>query len=535
MRGDRPSDSWLRLIGRAVWTGRWAVVTGLVATMGPAIALTLLHDQPYRAEAKMVIRQLPSDIGADPDAADPERRLQNEIAVLEGDEVAARVRQVLGIAGKVPEVEGFTTGATDVVVARVDSPIAGLAAELANVYVDSYIAVQADRLAVGLRDAISGLEASLASLQEQINALPGDDPTMAGLLDQQTRDTDTLEALRVDLAVAQQPAEVVEPAAVPSDPLESSLLRPVLLSLAIGLVLAGIGVALMNRGRYEVHTAADLRGLRSTEPVLAVVPRESTSNDVPILMRQRAGRFADAYTELRNALLRLAKERNVRVVQFTSPNDGDGTTTTAVNAAIILSRIFGLRVALVDLDLRSPRVHTMLGLPREPGITDALDDDEDVPRIGALERLNRMDRAGIGVGDELDALGSLAGQGFDTLESTESLDFDARPLAIPASEYDKNLAVITAGTRPRSPLEVLSRRRLDDLMDDLRSTYDLIIIDSSAALTSGDAAAIGRHADGVVMVVRSGTITMADVRQSLGIVERSGTRILGVVLTGSNQ
>lgn len=514
------------------------MVTGLVATMGPAVALTLLHDQPYRAEAKMVIRQLPSDIGADPEAIDPERRLQNEIAVLEGDEVAARVRQLLGIAGKVPGVDGFTTGATDVVVARVDSPIAGLAAELANAYVDSYIAVQADRLAVGLRDAISGLEAQLASLQEQINATPGDDPAMAGLLDRQRRDTDTLEALRVDLAVAQQPAEVVEPAAVPSDPLEASLLRPMLLSLAIGLVLAGIGVALMNRGRYEVRTAADLRGLRSTEPVLAVVPLEAAPNDVPILMRQRAGRFADAYTDLRNALLRLAKERNIRVVQFSSPNDGDGTTTTAVNAAIILSRIFGLRVALVDLDLRSPRVHAMLGLPREPGITDALDDDEDVPRIGALDRLNRMGRAGIGVGDELDALGSLAGQGFDgfdTLESTGSIDFDARPLAIPTSQYDKNLAVITSGTRPRSALEVLSRRRLDDLMEDLRSTYDIVIIDSPAALTSGDAAAIGRHADGVVMVVKSGTITMADVRQSLGVVERSGTRILGVVLTGSNQ
>ncbi|MCU1361724.1 MAG: hypothetical protein JWN99_3013, partial [Ilumatobacteraceae bacterium] len=323
MPGDRNSESWLRQIGRAASVGRWALVTGLVATMLPAVALTLLHDHPYRAEAKMVIRELPSDLVDQTTPVDPERRLQNEIAVLEGDEVAARVRSTLGIAGVVPSVHGFTNDTTDVVVARVDSKIAGLAAELANAYVDSYIAVQADRLSSGLRNAISDLQSQLDSLQQRINALPGDDPQMAALVAQQTNDQTTLDQMKVDLAVAEQPAEVVVPAAVPSDPLEPSLLKPILLSALVGLVLGGIGVVLMSRGRKEVRIAADLSGLRSTEPVLAVIPGEGAMNPTPIVIRQPSGRYVDAYIPLRTALLRSAKDRNVRVVQFCSPNDGD--------------------------------------------------------------------------------------------------------------------------------------------------------------------------------------------------------------------
>jgi succinoglycan biosynthesis transport protein ExoP len=527
MGGERRSESWLRVISRAAWTGRWALFTGLAATMVPAVALTLLHDQPYRAEAQMVIRQLPSDLANDTTPIDPQRRLENEIAVLEGDEVAARVRTTLGIAGVVPPVDGFTNGTADVVVARVDSKIAGLAAELANAYVESYIAVQAERLSTGLRSAISDLQAQLDSLQAQISALPSDDPKLATMLAQKTLDLSTVEKLQVDLAVAEQPAEVVAPAAVPSDPMTPSLLRPLLLSVLIGLVLGGIGAVLMSRGRKEVRIPDDLT-LRSTEPVLAVVPIDVSTNATPIVIRQPSGRSVDAYIPLRAALLRLAKDRNVRVVQFCSPNDGDGTTTTAVNAALMLARTNLVRVALVDLNMRAPRVHTMLGLEAAPGVTDALDEEADAHHTNALDRLERLGRVGIGVGDELAALDSLGGLAFVGLDDTE-----ARPLSIPTSIIDKDLAVVTSGTRPRSALEVLSRRRMDDLMDDLRSTYDIIIIDSPAVLSSGDAVTIGRHADGVVLVVRAGTVTMGEVRQSLATVERSGTRILGVVLTGA--
>ena len=107
-----------------------------------------------------------------------------------------------------------------------------------------------------------------------------------------------------------------------------------------------------------------------------------------------------------------------------------------------------------------------------------------------------------------------------------------RHLFLPIAYYDE-LTVITAGTAPRSALEVLSRRRLDELIDDLRERYDIVIVDSPSVAAGGDAVAIARQADGAIMVVKAGSITLPALRQALGTVDRGGTRVLGVVLTGS--
>ena len=527
MRGDRRSDTLLIRIARAVWAGKWAVVVAVAATMLPAIALTLSHDQPYRAEARMLIRQLPSDV-AEADEVDPQRRLSNEIAVLEGDEVAKRVRDTLGIGGDVPEADGYLSGDVDVIVVRVESPSAELAATLANAYAQAYITAQSERLTQILSTSIGDLEAQIESLQAQINALPTDDPQLKLLADEQSQATATLGMLTVDMAIAQSPAEVVEPASVPTGRIEPSLLRPLLLSLGVGLLIGAIGVVVMNHRAGEVRTAIDLSGLRSTEPLLAVVPNDRSSNSSPVVVRQPAGRAVDAYVELRAAVQRMVGERSVRVIQFSSPLDGEWATTTAVNLAVMLARS-GTSVAVVDLDLRSPRVHTMLGLPRAPGVTEALADRRaGVDRLTAIERLARMDRY-----EDLDPVAAAPVDLIDPDDFGSVDELTPQPLSIVTSRFEDGLAVLTAGSPPRSALEVLSRRSMDDMIAKLRDMYELVIIASPATLSNGDASAIARHADGVVMVVKAGTCSLSVVRQALGAIDRAGSRILGVLLTGS--
>jgi Mrp family chromosome partitioning ATPase len=316
-------------------------------------------------------------------------------------------------------------------------------------------------------------------------------------------------------------------------------------SVVVGLILGAIGVLVLNHRVGEVRTAIDLSTLRSTEPVLAVVPRDSSSQASPVVVRQPVGRAIDAYAELRSAVQRMMRDRGVRVVQFSSPNDGEGATAAAVNLAIVMARS-GTRVVIVDLDLRSPRVHTMLGVPRSPGVVDTLADHRAGPdQLNALERLARFDsyddlappaRADAGTGEPVDHVVDDAvddavhdDRDFDDLD-----DFDPPPLAIPAVLFEDNLAVLPAGSPARSALEVLSRRRMDELFADLREWYDLVIVASPATLTSGDAAAVARHADGTVMVVKAGSSSLSVVRQALGTIDRAGSRILGVLLTGSN-
>ncbi|MBI5089448.1 MAG: CpsD/CapB family tyrosine-protein kinase, partial [Actinobacteria bacterium] len=212
----------------------------------------------------------------------------------------------------------------------------------------------------------------------------------------------------------------------------------------------------------------------------------------------------------------------------------EGVTATAVNLAVMLARA-GDRVVVVDLDLRSPHVHGMLGLPRSPGVTDALAEHRvGTDRKRALARLATFDDD-----DELDPLGAPVDlfDGMSELSDFDELDdlseLDLRPLNIPTSQF-QGVDVVTAGTAPRSPLEVLSRRRMDDLMAELRVSYDLVILTSPGALAGGDAAAIARYADGVVMVVQSGRSSLSVVRQALATIDRAGSRTLGVLLAGAS-
>ena len=537
MHRNRRNSSVVARLGRAIWRGKFAVIVALLATMVPAIALTLTHNQPYRAEAQMVIRQLPSDVDNQRnsndanDSNDSQRRLLSEIAVLEGDEVAQSVQADLGISGDVPEVHGSLGATTDVIVARVDSLSAQTAASLANAYLDAYIEVQSASLTRSYTTAIERLDGEIAALEAQIDALADDDPQRTALIAQRDQSTETLRVLTVDLAVARAPAEVVRSAEVPTEPLDEPLRRAVLLSLAVGLLLAAFGMTLLNGGDDKVvRTAADLRNLRSTEPVLATVPADRASES-PLAQRQPpAGRVLDAYDALRSAVQRLVVQRDAHVIQVCSPNDGDGATSTAVYLAVMLSQA-GASVLLVDLDLRNPRVHTMLDLDRSPGVTDALDEDrDDTGGIPALSRLDILDR---------DPSGSIIRPSLDdvdrVVESDDALGLltlAPAPLFLPIAYYS-DLSVITAGTPPRSALEVLSRVRVRELIHDLRGLYDIIILVSPSVSVGGDAAAIARHADGAVMVVKAGSTTLPKLGQSLGAIEHAGARILGVVLTGS--
>jgi Mrp family chromosome partitioning ATPase len=285
-------------------------------------------------------------------------------------------------------------------------------------------------------------------------------------------------------------------------------------------VLGLIGVAVLNLRPGEVRTAIDLSGLRSKEPVLAVVPSDGSLNATPIVVRQPVGRAVEAYAELRDTMQRLVRGGSVRVVQFSSPNDNEGATNTALNLAVMLARN-GTRVAVVDLDLRSPRIHAMLNLPRSPGVTDLLTD-----QTGGLERRRSLTRA---ARPDDEALDTAAGIDLLEQELDEFDDYQFRPLEIPTHSF-QGVDIVTAGSAPRSALEVLSRRRMDDLIGDLRVTYDLVIVTSPGALAGGDAAAIARHADGVVMVVQAGRSSLQTVRQALATIDRAGSRILGVLL-----
>jgi succinoglycan biosynthesis transport protein ExoP len=175
------------------------------------------------------------------------------------------------------------------------------------------------------------------------------------------------------------------------------------------------------------------------------------------------------------------------VVQLTSSMAGEGKTTTSTNLAVVLAQA-GHRVALVDADLRRPRVHEVFGLPQTPGFTDLL--------LGA-----------------------------DAKDVVNHVDIDG----------GTELSVYSSGTVPSNPSEMLSGRRLKQLLIDMGAHYDYVIVDSAPILPVSDSVALSASVDGVLVVAHAGRVTDGNVLETLERLDRVGAPILGLVLNQASQ
>ncbi|MFJ2503691.1 polysaccharide biosynthesis tyrosine autokinase [Microbacterium sp. NPDC087592] len=188
----------------------------------------------------------------------------------------------------------------------------------------------------------------------------------------------------------------------------------------------------------------------------------------------------ESMRELRTNLQFVDVDNPPRVIVVTSAVPGDGKSTVAVNLASSLAAA-GQRVILIDCDLRRPVVAEIFGISRDVGLTDVL-----------------------------------AGR-------AELQDVAHRP------HRDVPLAVLGAGRIPPSPSELLGSHRMRDFLDEINKTA-IVVLDSPPVLPVTDAAVLAANADGVLLVVSSGTTTFDMLQRAIDSVKRTNGRVLGVVL-----
>jgi polysaccharide biosynthesis transport protein len=219
--------------------------------------------------------------------------------------------------------------------------------------------------------------------------------------------------------------------------------------LLIGLGAAFLVDYLDNSLRDEEDLAKSTR-----LPVLAVIPKlkDWKPTDVHVITREQpSSPPAEAYRALRTAVQFLGVDREMKVMQVTSPRPGEGKTTTSTNLAVACARA-GQRVVLVDCDLRRPRIHAFFGLPNDKGFTTAM--------VGAT---------------------------FD--EVAQKVD------------GEPNLSIISSGPIPPDPSELLSTRTASTFIRKLSQEVDLVVIDSPPVLVVADPLVVSRMVDGVILVV----------------------------------
>jgi len=204
------------------------------------------------------------------------------------------------------------------------------------------------------------------------------------------------------------------------------------------------------------------------------------SGSKPIEIPKTNSLAAEQYRSIRTNLNFTMPHSNVRTILFTSADNGEGKTTTALNIAIVYAES-GKKVLLVDGNMRRPSVHHFFGIASRNGFSSLL--------LKKGELLDTVKRTGI-VG----------------------------------------LEVLPWGHVPSNPAELLGTAALEQLMTEMKKYYDVIIFDSPSILTIADSKILANKCDGTVLVVSSGKTDKKRIVKAKEALISSKATILGVIL-----
>ena len=473
----------LRDYGGVVRRRKWIVIVSVLLAVVVAVVLTALQTPIYESSSEVLVQ--PRGVGGlynnQDTYRDLDRAIQTEIQVIEGEAVQFRVQENLGLQQPPSPVSVSQVGVTDVISVSVRDANPANAQTLANAYAEAYIEIRREQSVGELLSAVNEVQLAINDLQAEIDTLPDDDPQRPSLVAQLASFSTTLDQLRVDAALRTGGASIIQTAYLPVSPVEPTPARTAVLAAVVGLLI-GLGVALLvDHLDDKILLEEDLK-LATGRPVLSVVPVDPPPNNLPIALSEPAHDAVEAYRVLRTNLQFLGLDRAIRVVQLTSSLAGEGKTTTSSNLAVVLAQA-GHRVALVDGDLRRPRLHEVFGISQSPGFTDLL----------------------FGVADE---------------DVVRSVDVTG----------GNKLSLYPSGTVPSNPSEILSGRRISQLLTEMGARYDYVIVDSAPVLPVSDSVALAASVDGVLVVAHAGRVTRANIGDTLERLDRVAAPVLGLVL-----
>jgi polysaccharide biosynthesis transport protein len=269
-------------------------------------------------------------------------------------------------------------------------------------------------------------------------------------------------------------------ATVPTLPATPNVKLNLALGLLMGLALGVLLAVLREVLDTKVRSEADV--LKVTDA--SVIARIGFDDDAPqhplIVQSSPRSHRSEAFRKLRTNLQFLDLVDRPKAIVVTSSLPGEGKTTTAINLAITLADA-GSRVALIDADLRRPSIAEYMGLEGEVGLTTVL----------------------IGQADVQDAI---------------------QPWG------NGSLHVLPSGQVPPNPSELLGSRSMANLLEQLTSSYDIVLIDTPPLLPVTDAVILAKITGGAVVVAGADTLHRQQLADGLGSLEDVGARVLGVVL-----
>jgi tyrosine-protein kinase Etk/Wzc len=283
---------------------------------------------------------------------------------------------------------------------------------------------------------------------------------------------------------------ILDTAVAPLRPFQPTLGQALTLSLALGLLLgvvAAFARRALNRGIEDPDVVESATGLS----VYASIPhseeerryrelavKRATSAPTILAKRDPTDVAVESLRSLRTSLQFVLMDAPRRVIALSGPSPGIGKSFVASNLAQVVADS-GRRVLLVDADLRNGSLHRLFGVAREPGLSNVIAGNNEFERT-----LHR------------------ASDGLDLLSS---------------------------GTLPPNPSELLMSLRFRELIERASRDYDLVVIDTPPILAVTDGALIGRLAGATVLVLRAGKHPLREITLTLKRFAQGGVRPTGIV------
>jgi polysaccharide biosynthesis transport protein len=259
--------------------------------------------------------------------------------------------------------------------------------------------------------------------------------------------------------------------------------RNVMLGVLFGVALALAVALILERLSDQLRTLKDAVTVLNL-PVLAVIPEQRNTEDLDLLaVRDSRSVYAESFRRARVQLNAVGAfpEEGCGVLMCASGVPREGKTLSSINIAIASAQA-GRKTILIDADMRSPRVHRVFGMPRRPGLTEAL----------AEERTDISD------------------------------------LWVPTAV--ENLVVLSAGGGRDNPGELLARDdRFQRLVEKLRTQFDRVVIDSPPVAAVSDGTLMAPHADAVLLVVSAKTSSRGAALRARAELTRVGREPVGLL------
>jgi succinoglycan biosynthesis transport protein ExoP len=480
------------------WHWAWLILLIGLAAGGAAFFVSSRQTPIYETTTQLLVSDPPamrsvdsSPIVTSYDSTSTYSELLTDLPVLQ------KVKEALNLSRSAQSLRSAITVSvvktTQIISVSVSDPNPQVATDVANtigkVFGDRIHEIQDQRFSASrenLQKQMNDMELQVAGIQKQYDEAidpAAKDQIQPRLTQYQGLYNNLVTSFeQVRLAEAQSSTNViqVEPATLPPAPISPKPLQTALFVFLVGISLAIGGVLLVDFLDDSIKNPDEIKQ-RFGISALGIISTHAQVEGRPITIDQPRNPVSESFRSLRTNIQFASVDHPARVLVITSPTPQDGKTTVAINLAVVLAQS-GKRVALMDADMRRPKIHRRLNLNNRLGLSNMF--------------VRSLDSLGEAVQDT----------GIDGLE------------------------VVSSGGIPPNPAELLGSQRMQQIIQKLEETNDYILIDTPPVLSVTDAVALSTMVDGVLLVAKPGQTKLTALKQAIEQLRRVNANLLGVVL-----